>query len=127
MHCFLSLLCLHQLSPGNSSQHRFLSFCVLWLRSLLDCAYLTTQLGVAWLQSSIKGYSSRHYNSRTDCTALPMASSPGPRTSCLQTHCLQTNSKLQSALLIQHLGRPHRKHFLQLLYSWVTQLLAWTA
>jgi hypothetical protein len=62
----LSLLCLHQLSPGNSSQRcRFLSFRVPRLQSSLVGAYLTTELGVAWFQSSIKGYSSRPYGSGT--------------------------------------------------------------
>jgi hypothetical protein len=47
MHCPLSLLCFHWLSPGNSSQRRrFLNFRVLWLWSLLADAYLTTHFAV---------------------------------------------------------------------------------
>jgi hypothetical protein len=39
----LSLLCLHWLSPGDSSQcHRFFIFRVSWLQSLMAGAYLTT-------------------------------------------------------------------------------------
>jgi hypothetical protein len=65
----LSLLGLHRLSPGNGSQRRrCLRFHVPRLRSSLAGAHQTTQLGVAWLQSSMKGYSSRPCGSRT---ALP--------------------------------------------------------
>jgi hypothetical protein len=84
---------LHRLSPGNGSQRRtFPSFRVPRLRSSLAGAYLTTQLGVAWLQSSNKGYSSRPYSTKT---ALLCSGPPGRR----PTHNLQNNSKLQSVLL----------------------------
>jgi hypothetical protein len=56
-------------SPAVTWQHsqlgRFFSLCVHRIRSSLVVAYLTTQLGVAWSQSSNKGYSSRPYGSRT--------------------------------------------------------------
>jgi hypothetical protein len=65
----LRLLSFHQLLPGNSSQRcRFLSCHVprVWL-SLAD-AYLTTQLGTAWLQFSNMDYYLFPYSRRT---ALP--------------------------------------------------------
>jgi hypothetical protein len=59
------MLCLHRLSPGNSLQRRsFLSFRVQRILSSLAGGKLTSQLGVAWLQFSEKGYSSRPYGSR---------------------------------------------------------------
>jgi hypothetical protein len=61
-----SRLCLHRLSPGNGDQRRrFLSFRVPRLRYSLGGAYLTSQLGVARLQSPSKSCSLRSYGSRT--------------------------------------------------------------
>jgi hypothetical protein len=85
----LGWLCLHRLSPGNGDQrHRFPSFPVPRLRYSLGCAYLTTQLDVARLQSPNKVCSSRPYGSRTYfltvddfrpyCSA-PVASKTRPR------------------------------------------------
>jgi hypothetical protein len=62
-------LFLHRLSPDNGFQNRsFLIFRVQRVLSSLAGGKLASQLGVAWPQSSDKGYSSRPYGSRT---ALP--------------------------------------------------------
>jgi hypothetical protein len=62
----LGLLCLHWLPPGNDFQSRiFLSFSVQRFLSLLAGSNLTSQLGVAWPQSSNNSYSSFPYGSRT--------------------------------------------------------------
>jgi hypothetical protein len=60
----LSLLCLHRLSGNGFLRRGFLSFLILQLLSLLAAGYLTSQLRVAWSQSSNKGYSSCPYSSR---------------------------------------------------------------
>jgi hypothetical protein len=55
---------------GNCFQRRnSLSFRVLRLQSSLAVAYLTTQIGIAWLQSLKRRYSLRPYNSRIHSVA----------------------------------------------------------
>jgi hypothetical protein len=53
------------LSGNGFQRYSFLTFRVQQLLSLLAGGYLTSQLGIAWSQSSNKGYSSRAYSSWT--------------------------------------------------------------
>jgi hypothetical protein len=66
--CSVGTLCLLFLL-GAASQW-LLGFCVLLLLPSLVGIYLTTQLGVAWLQSSNKGHPSCPYGPRTAASRL---------------------------------------------------------